>query len=113
MLACDETATLVHRVEEGEADRYVCTVLCGVSWFAKTCVALSADGAKPVNTLRARIPEGVLPDGVKPHEGDYLVRGAVPELNGPEELKGLEYFVVSAVGNNRRGGMPHWSVSGA
>lgn len=113
MLCCDETVTLIQRVEKAEDDCYTCTVLEGVSWFAKTSVALTADGARPVNTLRVRIPDGVLPEGVRPQTGDVLVRGAVGPVSGPEDWRGREYFVVSAVGDNRRGGLPHWSVSGA
>lgn len=113
MLACDETATLVRHTEEGDEDVYICVPLRGVSWFAKVGVAVTADGVKPVNTLRVRIPDGVLPEDVTPRAGDLMVRGVLEKLERPSELEGRSYFVVTAVGDDRRGNLPHWSVSGA
>lgn len=109
MLACDKTATLVRL----EGERYSCTALKGVSWFAKTVAAVSTDGAKPVNILKVRIPENVMPEGVIPRPGDFLVLGVLEAMERPADLLGREYFQVTAVGDNRRGGLRHWSVSGA
>lgn len=113
VLQCDETVTLVRNLEKDDGGGYACTVMRGVSWFAKTAVVVSGDGAKPVNTLKARIPANALPEGTAPQKGDYLVRGALERMERPAELLRREYFQVTAVGDNRRGRFPHWAVSGA
>lgn len=112
MLACDETATLVQRVEEGDADNYVCATLHGVSWFAKTVVAVSSDGAKPVNVLKCRVPVSAMPLEITPHTGDYLVQGELADMEGMADLTGRTYFQITAVGDNRRGRLSHWLLSG-
>ena len=48
--------------------------------------------------------------------GDFIVRGAVDAIEKQADLKGLEYFTVLSVGDNRRSrrkDLRHWSVSGA
>lgn len=60
-LACTELVTLVHHVKTADSDSYVCYPIQGVSWYAKTETAVTADGAKAVNVYKVRIPEAVLP----------------------------------------------------
>ena len=60
-LACTELVTLVHHVKTAASDSYVCYPIQGVSWYAKTETAVTADGAKAVNVYKVRIPEAVLP----------------------------------------------------
>lgn len=113
MLACTETATLVHPVRGGDADHYICTVIRGASWYRKAVVALDGDGVKPVPVCKARIPAAQLPVGVAPEEGDYLVRGVLAEVQrAPADFAGREYALLTAVGDNRRGRFPHWALSG-
>lgn len=109
MLACTETVTLVKHYKE-DADRYVCYVLKQASWFAKTVIVTSGEGAKPANTFDVRI-FGVVP--TIPAPGDYVVKGTVEDVTKPADLKGREYFRITSVGDNRRGMLPHWRVAGA
>lgn len=112
MLACNEVLTLVRHIREKDGDRYECSAVPCASWFRKEIVAISPDGAKPVNTCICRIPgETVMPE---PHAGDYLVRGIVRDVSrAPNDFGGLDYMQITSVGDNRRGGLPHWRVSGA
>lgn len=113
MLACRETVTLVHPVRGEDSDAYLCTVIRGASWYRKAVISLDGDGAKPVPVCRARIPEENMPRGVRPEEGDWLVRGALAAISrAPADLAGREYTLVTAVGDNRRGRFPHWLLSG-
>ena len=73
-LACTELVTLVHHVKTADSDLYVCYPIQGVSWYAKTETAVTADGAKAVNVYKVRIPEAVLPSCL-PEKLDYLVKG--------------------------------------
>lgn len=110
-LACTELATLVHHVKAANADSYVCYPMQGVSWYEKTETSVTADGAKAVNVYRARIPEAVLPSCL-PEKLDYLVKGEISGVFKPADLRGLTYFQITAVADNRRGVLPHVAVSG-
>jgi hypothetical protein len=111
MLACTETVTLIHHIAEDNGDKYVCfPVYNKASWFAKITIATSADGAKPVNTYDVRIMDAL--EGKIPELGDYCVKGIVEHVTKPADLKGLEYFRITAIGKNFRSVLPHWRVSG-
>lgn len=113
MLACTETVTLVHPNRVDDGDSYLCTVIRGASWYRKSVISLSVDGAKPVPVCKARIPAENMPDGVSPEEGDYLVRGELAAVSrAPADLEGYEYAMLTSVGDNRRGRFPHWALSG-
>lgn len=112
MLACDRTATLVQRVEEGDLDRYTCTVLNGVSWFARTVTEQSESGAKPVSILKCRVPAAAMPAGIHPKPGDFLILGELEHMVSPADLLERTYFQITAVGDNRRGRLAHWSLNG-
>lgn len=109
MIGCTETITLIHHVA-GETDEYICHTVNNCSWFAKTTITTSADGAKPVNSYEVRIFDQLV--GHEPEPGDYCARGVVANITKPADLKGLDYFRVSSTGNNCRGGIGHWRVSG-
>lgn len=112
MLACDEVLTLVRHIREQDGDRYECIPVPGASWYRKTTIAVSADGAKPVGTCICRIPEGVI--AVPPSVGDFVVRGSLKQVErAPRDLAGTEYMQVTSVGDNRRGRLKHWRVEGA
>lgn len=114
MLGCTETLTLVKHIASGDEDRYACVPVSGASWYRKRAVALSESGAKPVHTCICRIPADALPAGAVPAAGDFLVRGAVAAAGRPpRDFGALDYMQVTAVGDNRRGRLGHWSVSGA
>ncbi len=72
---------------------------------------VSADGAKPVNVVKVRIPESALP-ACLPHKLDYIVKGQIEAVNRPGDLTGLTYFQVTAVSDNRRGSLPHVMAAG-
>lgn len=113
MLACTETVTLVHPIREDDGDTYVCTVIHGASWYRKAVVWLDGDGAKPVPVCKVRIPAGDMPEGVVPEEADWLVRGVVERVQrAPADFEEREYMLITAVGDNCRGRLPHWALSG-
>lgn len=109
MLGCTETITLVHHIKTDD-DTYTCHTVNNASWFSKTTITTSADGAKPANTFEVRI-FGTL-TGVQPALGDYVVKGIIESVETPRDLKNAEYFRITAISDNRRGGLPHWRLSG-
>lgn len=114
MLLCSETVTLVQAVRGDNGETYACTPVAGASWYGKAVTVPSADGARVQNTYKVRIPADSMPPGVTPRTGDYLVRGAVTQVTrAPADFAAREYFLISAVGDNRRGRLQHWAVSGA
>lgn len=112
MLGCDRTATLVQRIEDGDRDLYTCTALYGVSWFAKTVTEQSESGAKPVSILKCRVPAAVMPAEICPKPGDFLVLGELKHVESLADLLEWPYFQITAVGDNRRGRLAHWSLNG-
>lgn len=111
LLGCAEILTLVHRECAGDNDVYTCYPINGASWYEKMETAVSADGAKPVNVVKVRIPEAALP-ACLPHKLDYIVKGQIEAVNRPGGLTSLTYFQVTAISDNRRGSLPHVMVSG-
>ena len=109
MLGCTETITLVHHIKDDD-DTYTCHTVNNASWYQKTTITTSADGAKPVNTFEVRIFSEI--SGVVPALGDYVVKGIVEGIEKPSDLKNEVYFRITAISDNRRGGLPHWRVSG-
>ena len=85
-LACTELVTLVHHVKTADSDSYVCYPIQGVSWYAKTETAVTADGAKVVNVYKVRIPEAVLPSCL-PEKLDYLVKGEISGYSSRQTSK--------------------------
>ncbi len=110
MIACNEIITLIKHTTENDGDSYECTAVNDASWFAKTVITTSGDGAKPANTYEVR----VMGYGkFTPAPGDYVARGVVANISKPSDLKGVEHFRITAVGDNRRGSLPHWRLTGA
>ena len=109
LIGCTETVTLVHHIKDDE-DTYECHTVGRASWFSKNTITTSGDGAKPVNTFEVRVFGEFL--GVEPSLGDYVVKGIVNNIEAPNDLKNKVYFRITAIGDNRRGGLPHWRVSG-
>lgn len=109
MIGCDQTVTLVHHVRS-EEDTYICHAVKDASWFARTTVATSGDGAKPVNSYEVRIFDGL--EGHVPDMGDYCVKGEINGVEKPSDLKGKEYFRITSIGFNQRGILAHWRLSG-
>lgn len=117
MLECNETITLVQQDYDRETDRdvYSCTVIEGVSWFGKLVASMENKGLTGAAQVTVRITEDNMPDVVI-KRGDYIVRGIVSGIEKQADLKGLEYFTVLSVGDNRRGkrkDLRHWAVRGA
>lgn len=109
MLGCTETVTLIHHVK-GDDDSYTCKTVYNASWFQKTTISTSGDGAKPSNTFEVRLRN--VPEGSEPSLGDYVVKGIINSIETPSDLKGEVYFRITAIGDNRRGGLSHWRLSG-
>lgn len=112
LLEGNNTITLVKHIK-GDTDTYSCTVLNNASWYGKTVIVTSGDGAKPSNTFTVRIPAADMPTGIKPDEGDYIARGVVSEIAKPSDLKDIEHFRITSVSANTRGMLPHWRVDGS
>lgn len=111
LLMGNETVTLVKHIK-GDRDTYACYSMSGASWFGKTTISTSGDGAKPSNSYTVRIPSQYLPTGIVPDEGDYMVRGVITSVAKPSDLAGVEHFRITAVGANNRGNLSHWRVDG-
>lgn len=110
MLACTETITLIRHIAENAGDSYESSVIPNASWFSKTIIVTSADGAEPSNTYEVRI---MTTEDIKVSTGDYVVKGEVSGVTAPKDLKGTEHFRVTTIGDNRRGRLPHWRLSGS
>lgn len=109
MLMCDQTVTLVHHVKGEDGDTYTCTSYAGASWFARQTISTSGDGAKPVNSYEVRL---MTREDISLSNGDYVVLGVVENVATPSDLAKHEYFRVTAIGDNRRGWLAHWRLSG-
>lgn len=106
MLACDKTVTLVKC--DGEA--YSTTVIKGVSWFDKVQVKLEGAGLAFANATKVRIPDANIPTAM-PKVGDILILGEVATaLETPADLASYRHVKIMAVGDNRRGRIPHLLV---
>jgi len=106
MLMCDKTITLVK--SDGEA--YTTTAIEGVSWFDKVQVKLESTGLVFANATKVRIPSAVIPSTL-PKVGDILILGEVTTaLEKPADLAPYRHVKVMAVGDNRRGRLPHLAV---
>ena len=110
MIACDQTITIIKHTAENDRDTYTCFAVAGASWYAKTVITTSGDGAMPTNTYEVRVFGNV---DISPAPGDYVARGIVKDITKPSDLKSIEHFRIKAVGDNRRGSLPHWRLSGA
>ncbi len=109
MLYANETITLI----KCDGENYTTNLLVGVSWFDKTKVAMEGPGLAFANVTTIRIPPACLPSGVSPEVGDQVVRGQLPPeltLEKPADLLPYHPRKVMSVGDNRRGGLPHWAV---
>ena len=109
MLMCDNIATLIHHEKGIDGDTYICSTFDRVSWHKRNTITTSGDGAKPANTYEARI---MTADDINVSLGDYLARGKVEGIEKPSDLAGLDKFRITAIGDNRRGGLAHWRLSG-
>ncbi len=113
MFLCNEPVTLIRHLREADGDRYLCVPVNGASWYAKTEVVKTEKGLTTGNVLKCRIPEENMPKGRAPAKGDYLVHGMVERVERLPDLKQYEHFVVTAVGDNRRGRFRHWLLTGS
>ena len=109
MLMCDQTVTLVHHVKGDDGDTYTCTTHEKASWFKRNTITTSGDGAKPVNSYEVRI---MGTEDISPSLGDYVALGTVQNVSRPSDLSGVDHFRVTAIGDNRRGTLAHWRLSG-
>ena len=108
MLVCDKTVTVIHHIKDDD-DTYKCSIFKNASWFKKLTIATSEDGAKPVNTYDVRIMTG---ETIVVSPGDFVALGVVENITKPSDLKDLDSFRITAVGDNRRGMLSHWRLSG-
>lgn len=110
MLFADKTVTVVQHTAEETGDSYNCITMENASWFEKRAITSSKDGAAPANSFEVRVFE--FPEGFTPNAGDYVVKGAISAVNSPSDLNGKEYFRIKSVGDNRRGILSHWRMTG-
>jgi hypothetical protein len=109
MLMCNQTVTLVHHVKGNDGDSYTCKTYSNASWFEKRGISTSKDGAAPSNTYEVRI---MTREDISPSAGDFVVLGAVANVAAPSDLAKHDHFRVTAIGDNRRGKLAHWRLSG-
>ena len=108
MLECNNIVTLIHYVHTADDDFIECIILENASWFKRNTITTSRDGAKPVNSYESRIiTEADIPVSL----GDWLVLGAVESVEKPSDAT-LDKFRITAIGDNRRGSLGHWRLSG-
>ena len=107
MLACDQVITVV-RLVSGE--QYELIVFEGVSWYNKTRIKTEGAGVVYDNAVQIRIPAGAITTQPLPRVGDHVFPGRL----GPGEsiLRAADLAArgarkIVAVGDNRRGGLPH------
>ena len=112
LLMGDQTITLIKHTKEADGDTYACYTMPNASWFSKTTIVTSGDGAKPANSYTVRIPSEYFPVGILPDLGDYVARGVVTRVTKPADLKGVEHFRITSIGANNRGNLSHWRVDG-
>lgn len=113
MLHCTETVTFVRLVKGADNDTYVATVFQGVSWFNKTRIKTENAGVVYDNAVQIRIPAAAITTQSLPQVGDYIVRGTVMgEIARRSDIEAYAPRKVMAVGDNRRGGLPHVAVIG-
>lgn len=112
MLACDASLTLI----KCDGETYTFTIFEGVSWHDKTQVKAEGLGLVFANAVKIRIPAAsVVKDGPLPEIGDHVIKGSLPEGTTINRLADLSPFSprkVMAVGDNRRGRLPHLVVVG-
>lgn len=113
MLACDQVVTLIKHTAGNDGDTYACYTVPDASWFSSVSISTSGDGAKPGNSYTVRLLTDNMPTGISPSVGDYVAHGVITSVGRPADLAGREHFRITAVGDNRRGGLSHWKVSGS
>ena len=102
----DELVTLIRC----DGEHYTTTLYSSASWFEKTGIVPSDSGFESENSVRVRIPN----PSILPAVGDHILRGALPAgctIQSPADLAALGARRIMAVGDDRRGRMPHVAVS--
>lgn len=112
MLMCNEAVTLIRHEKTAAGDRYEPIVITGASWFGKFKLTPGDLSANAATEVTVRIPVEHMPAGIIPRTGDYMARGAV-SVYTLEEIGKTESFEILSVGDNRRGRLKHWRMSGA
>lgn len=112
MLACNEAVTLVRHIKTASGDRYETEVIHGVSWFSKIGMNPANSGESPAEHHIVRIPAAVVPE-VLPHRGDTMVRGELTvEVTRLRDIpERMDSFLITRIGDNRRGRLSHVVVS--
>lgn len=113
-------------------DRWLRTQITGVCWYGGQAVTVSDNGLLTASSYTVRIPLESAPtarryagpgeyanataeaqDGLWTLQaGDIVVRGLVDDMAPPKASDKAPHFVITAVNDNRRGGLPHWKVTG-
>ncbi len=108
----DELVTLIRC----DGEHYTTVLYGSASWFEKTGIRPSDSGFVSENSVRVRIPNWaiLLAGGGLPEVGDHILRGTLPAgctIQSPADLAALGARRILAVGDDRRGRMPHVAVS--
>lgn len=113
ILACDEAVTYIAHSGAENADGYAMTLIDGASWYAKRIYS-PGDGAAVSTETIVRVPEENVPQGLRFSTGDYIARGdRTGSAFDPKLLQDPECFQITSIGDNRRGALPHWRISGS
>ena len=111
MLSGNEDVRRIRRSSTADGDSYEPITITGASWFGKFKLTPGDVSANAATEITVRVPAENMPDGIVPRTGDYMARGAV-SVYSLEELGAVESFEILSVGDNRRGRLKHWRISG-
>lgn len=108
MIECNNTVTLLHAEHTNDDDFWQCVIFGNASWFKRNTITTSEKGATPSNSYESRI---MTEDDINVSHGDWLVLGRVESVEKPSDVT-LDKFRITAIGDNRRGSLKHWRLSG-
>lgn len=129
---CTETITVFNRVVDANGyDSYIPCVIKGVSWFNRVGTSVDTTGLRATDSTVIRVPLNADFSGrsyLSPSEycgdadtftlkqGDIIVHAACTERGmTPATLQERygQVVVIHSVTDDRRGGAPHWKVTGS
>lgn len=93
-------------------DKWHSTQYQSVNWYGKQAATVGDSGLNTADSYLVRIPTT---EFIEIKSGDIVVKGLVNDIiTGPSSLKAYTRFVVTSVGDNRRGteDTQHWRIEG-
>lgn len=106
--------TIYHKSYNPETrlDEWQAAQFSGVNWYGRQTVTVGDSGLNAADSYIVRIPTTEI---IEVSNSDIVVKGLVNDvITSPSDLKNYLYFVVTSVGDNRRGSesMQHWRIEG-